>query len=150
MELINIYQCLCDRTRLRILNLLRDGPQCVCHLQTILREPQVKVSKHLHYLKARRMVEVSKAGNWRIYRLPKKRTRTLEANLRCLQDCVAEDPVFRTDLAKLAKLRGQLANDGPACAPHSGKTKTSAATRLSSSKSSLRPCIGQRRAACAG
>jgi ArsR family transcriptional regulator len=117
MELVKIYQCLCDRTRLRILNLLRGGPLCVCHLQGILREPQVKVSKHLRYLKAHQMVEVSKAGNWRVYSLPVRRSRQLEANLRCLQDCVAADPVFRGDAAKLAKLRKQLVASGPDCAP---------------------------------
>ncbi len=73
MELVRIYQCLCDRTRLRILNLLLQGPLCVCHLQRTLREPQAKVSKHLRYLKARGLVEASKAGNWRIYRLPTRR-----------------------------------------------------------------------------
>ncbi len=117
MELLNIYQCLCDHTRLRILNLLRDGPLCVCHLQAVLRAPQVKVSKHLHYLKAHRMVEVRKAGNWRVYRLSRRRSRQLETNLRCLQDCVAEDPLFRRDAALLAKLRGELTANRPACTP---------------------------------
>jgi ArsR family transcriptional regulator len=121
MDLVRIYECLCDRTRLRMLNLLREGPLCVCHLQAILREPQVKISKHLRYLKAHRMVEVSKAGNWRVYSLPKRLSRTLEANLRCLQDCVAEDTVFRGDVAKLKKLRAQFAIDGPVCAPRSAR-----------------------------
>jgi len=117
MELVKIYQCLCDRTRLRILNLLRGGPLCVCHLQKILREPQVKISKHLHYLKAHQLVEASKAGNWRIYRLPVRCSPSLAANLRCLQDCVAEDAVFRRDLAKLARVRRQLTLARPDRAP---------------------------------
>jgi len=40
MSLIQIYQCLCDQTRLRILNLLGEGPLCVCHFQEILGEPR--------------------------------------------------------------------------------------------------------------
>ncbi len=51
MDLIQIYQCLCDPTRLRILHLLTQTPLCVCHFQEILGEPQVKVSKHLSYLR---------------------------------------------------------------------------------------------------
>jgi ArsR family transcriptional regulator len=126
MQLVRIYECLCDRTRLRILNLLRDGPLCVCHLQAILREPQVKVSKHLRYLKARGMVESRKAANWRIYRLPARRPLILGSNLRCLQDCAAEDTTFHADAAKLKKLRGRLADKAPFCAPRRVKTRAPA------------------------
>jgi ArsR family transcriptional regulator len=117
MELVRIYQCLCDRTRLRILHLLLRGPLCVCHMQEILDEPQVKISKHLRYLKARGLVEASKSANWRIYRLPARRPPELAANLRCLQDCAVEDAAFREDAAKLKKLRGRVAGDAPPCAP---------------------------------
>lgn len=51
MSLVQIYECLCDQARLRILNALSGGPLCVCHLQEILGERQVKISKHLGYLK---------------------------------------------------------------------------------------------------
>ena len=37
MDLIRIYECLCDATRLRILHLLTHGPLCVCHIQEILK-----------------------------------------------------------------------------------------------------------------
>jgi ArsR family transcriptional regulator len=117
MRLIRIYQCLCDRTRLRILHLLLGGPLCVCHLQEVLREPQVKVSKHLRYLKTHGMVEFSKAGTWRIYHLPKRRTAELELNLQCLQDCAVDDAQFRGDAAKLKKLRQCIANRKPLCPP---------------------------------
>ena len=54
MELTAFHACLSDPTRLRLVSLLLDGPLCVCHLQDILREPQVKISKHLAYLKRHR------------------------------------------------------------------------------------------------
>ena len=117
MELIRIYQCLCDRTRLRILHLLSHGPLCVCHIQEILGEPQVKVSRHLGYLKARRLVEVMKRANWRVYRLPARPSRELKANLRCLQDCAGEDPGFRRDEARLRRLSERLAAKGSSCSP---------------------------------
>jgi len=126
MELIQVCQCLCDRTRLRILNLLLQGPLCVCHLQSVLGEPQVKISKHLRYLKARGLVEVRKEANWRIYRLPARRSMELEVNLRCLQDCAGEDAGLRRETAKLKKLRSQMAAD--ACCPKKeSKTRTLAA-----------------------
>ncbi|HEV2096885.1 MAG TPA: metalloregulator ArsR/SmtB family transcription factor [Chthoniobacterales bacterium] len=105
MDLIQIYQCFCDRTRLRILNLLTQRPLCVCDLQDVLREPQVKVSKHLRYLKARGIVEAKRCGNWMIYSLPDKRAPELDANLRCLQDCLQSHAIFKKDLGKLAKVR---------------------------------------------
>ena len=104
MDLIQIYQCFCDRTRLRILHLLSRSPLCVCHFQDILGEPQVKVSKHLAYLRSRGMVSTKREQNWVIYSLPERRSDELERNLKCLQDCVQADAVFRRDMEKLSKL----------------------------------------------
>src|SRR3954447_11644334 len=105
MDLIQIYQCFCDRTRLRILHLLTKSPLCVCHFQDILGEPQVKVSKHLAYLRSRGIVSTAREQNWVIYSLPQRRSLELERNLKCLQDCVQTDVSFRRDLKKLSKLR---------------------------------------------
>ena len=107
MDLVQIYECLCDKTRLRILQLLAETPLCVCHFQEILREPQVKISKHLAYLRSRGLVETKQEKNWVIYSLPEKRSRELEANLKCLQDCVQTDPLFKRDLRALTKLRAK-------------------------------------------
>jgi ArsR family transcriptional regulator len=104
MDLIQIYQCFCDRTRLRILHLLSRSPLCVCHFQDILGEPQVKVSKHLAYLRSKSMVNTKREQNWIIYSLPERRSDELERNLKCLQDCVQADAVFKRDMEKLSKL----------------------------------------------
>lgn len=107
VKLIQIYECLCDETRLRILHLLTRGPLCVCHVQAILRQPQVKVSKHLAYLRERGLVESRRNQNWMIYQLPAKRPPELEAQLKCLQDCAGEQPQFAADL----KARERIAKD---------------------------------------
>jgi ArsR family transcriptional regulator len=117
VDLIRIYECLCDRTRLRILNLLAAGPRCVYHLQAGLAEPQVKISKHLAYLKARGLVTVRREGSWMVYRLPAKVSRELRVNLACLQDCAAEDPVFRRDQARLARLAPAVPEVGACACP---------------------------------
>ncbi len=111
MELVRIYQCLCDPTRLRILHLLTQTPLCVCHFQEILGEPQVKISKHLAYLRERGMVVAERQQNWMIYSLPQNRDAELEANLKCLQDCAQSDPVFKRDLRSLAKVSAK--SDAP-------------------------------------
>lgn len=104
MELVKIYECLCDLTRLRVLNVLAQGPLCVCHFQEVLREPQVKISKHLAYLRARGLVQCERQGNWMIYDLLAKPSPELKRNLACLQDCACENPAFQKDLARLKKL----------------------------------------------
>jgi len=109
MNLVRIHECLCDRTRLRLVHLLLRGPLCVCHLQDILGEPQAKVSRHLAYLRRRGMVETERRGQWIIYRLPARRPPLLEANLACLQDCAGEEAVFRRDRRKLEQIRGAAA-----------------------------------------
>jgi ArsR family transcriptional regulator, arsenate/arsenite/antimonite-responsive transcriptional repressor len=105
MDLVEIYQCFCDRTRLRILHLLTKSPLCVCHFQDILNEPQVKISKHLAYLRRSGIVSTEREQNWIIYSLPSDRPTELDCNLKCLQDCVQTEPVFKRDLQKLAQLQ---------------------------------------------
>ena len=115
MDLVKIYECLCDRTRLRLLNLLMQGPLCVCHFQEILGEPQVKISKHLSYLKRHGLVEAERCANWMIYRLPEKRSAQLQANLACLQDGLQEERIFRADAARREKLCAKFGAETPAC-----------------------------------
>lgn len=117
MKLVQIYECLCDPTRLRILSLLTKGELCVCDIQDVLGEPQVKVSKHLAYLRAHGMVEARRQSNWMVYRLPARPSKALSANLACLQDCAREDPVFGADAAKLGRHGCRPGRAGTACCP---------------------------------
>jgi ArsR family transcriptional regulator len=89
----------------------------VCHFQELLNEPQVKVSKHLGYLKSHGLVEATREGNWMVYRLPQKMPPGLKANLACLQDCAREDSVFRLDLARLQASQLEFAKTSPICRP---------------------------------
>jgi ArsR family transcriptional regulator len=93
-----------------------------------LGEPQVKVSKHLAYLRTRGLVVARKEANWVIYALPAKPSAELSANLACLQDCVREDPVFRHDLQRRRKLACTIAENSPACCPPRPNKRTRAST----------------------
>ncbi len=99
-----MYKCLCDETRLRILNLLSVSPLCVCHVQDVLGKSQVVISQHLAYLRERDLVTCQRYQSWMIYALPSSRPEPLAVNLQCIQD--AGDPVFRKDRDRLAKLMG--------------------------------------------
>jgi len=116
MDLVRIHECLCERTRLRIVHLLLRGPLCVCHLQEALREPQVKMSRHLAYLRRRGLVLRERCGQWMIYRLPDTPPPALAAQLACLQDAAAEEAVFRRDRVRLDKLKTQSGPGVPSCA----------------------------------
>jgi ArsR family transcriptional regulator len=107
MSMVRIYECLCDETRLRIIQLLTRGPLCVCHLQSVLGIPQARVSQHLSYLRERGMVENRREGTWMIYSLPEKPSAELSRHLACLQDCSVSDKRFRGDLKKLRSARGR-------------------------------------------
>lgn len=108
MKLIQIYECLCDETRLRILNLLSVTPLCVTHLQKVLQMTQVKMSKHLTYMKERGMVEATRYENRKLYALSKETSAELDRNLKCLQDCSKEYAVFQNDLKKLEEILGEV------------------------------------------
>jgi ArsR family transcriptional regulator len=126
MKLVEIYQCLCDETRLRILHLLTHSPLCVCHFQSVLKESQVNISKHLRYLKAHGLVEAKQHRNWRIYQLPEKQSYELRRHLQCLQDCVQENKLFREDLQRLKPITAEAsAIVSECCAAGKSKTKSS-------------------------
>ena len=108
MDLVAIYDCLCDRTRLRLVHLLLEGPLCVCHFQEVLRVEQVKVSKHLAYLRRHRLVVAARAGSRRVYRLPDPAPAALAANLACVRACAAHDRYLRADARRLRALRARL------------------------------------------
>lgn len=116
MEPISIYKCLCDVQRLRILNLLREGPLCVCHLMEILDESQVKVSKQLLYMKRLGLLEAERHAQWRVYRIREPRNPLLEENLRCLQDVASEDLRFAEDSRARGRILRRVAKTVPAAA----------------------------------
>lgn len=105
MELTEVYRCLCDETRLRMVHLLTQGPLCVCHFQEILQLPQVAVSKHLAYLRQHGLVETRRHRQWMIYSLPDEPPPELAAHLRCLGECAGSQPELRGDLQRLEKRR---------------------------------------------
>lgn len=64
-----LFQALSDPRRLRILDLLRAGEQCVCDLQTALDCGQSLLSFHLKTLREAGLVTVRKEGRWSHYQL---------------------------------------------------------------------------------
>ena len=56
--------------RLQILDELRRGEACVCHLQTVLGRPQAPVSQQLRVLREADLLESGRDGLNALYRIP--------------------------------------------------------------------------------
>ena len=103
-----VFRAMADRTRLRILNLLRRGEVCVCDLVSVLNVPQPKVSRHLAYLRRAGLVHARKDGHWAYYRLANNLSPFRSKLLDCLTACHDDLPQFGRDAEKL-KVCGKTA-----------------------------------------
>jgi ArsR family transcriptional regulator len=83
-----VFRALADRTRLRILELLRTGEICVGDLVFALRIRQPAASRHLAYLRGAGLVAARARGPWVFYRLARP-SRLHRRLLAVLPDCAA-------------------------------------------------------------
>ena len=65
----SFFRALADRTRLRLLNLMRTDEVCVCFFVEILKTNQPKISRHLAYLRRAGIVGARRDGQWIHYRV---------------------------------------------------------------------------------
>ena len=65
------FSALADKTRLRLLNLMRNGEVCVCFFAETLGTNNPKISRHLSYLKRASLVSGRRDGKWMHYRINK-------------------------------------------------------------------------------
>ncbi|HWR41991.1 metalloregulator ArsR/SmtB family transcription factor [Sporomusa sp.] len=64
MDVVEILKALGDETRIRIFNLLRQGPLCVCEMEDILQISQSNASRHLSRLKTADIITAEKQAQW--------------------------------------------------------------------------------------
>jgi ArsR family transcriptional regulator len=100
-----LFRAFSDRTRLRILHLLRGGERCVCDIVEVLGVPQPKASRHLAYLRKAGLVVARKQGLWTYYSLAPARGMFHEKLLDCLAICFGEVPELARDRERLAEVR---------------------------------------------
>lgn len=62
-----LFHALSDETRLRILEMLKDGERCVCDLQADLEAAQSRLSFHLKVLRQAGLVTDRRDGRWAYY-----------------------------------------------------------------------------------
>ena len=100
-----MFRAFSDRTRLRILHVLRDGELCVGDIVASLCVPQPRVSRHLAYLRKAKLVVVRKAGLWSHYSLAPAKTPFHRKLFECLGKCFRQVPELQADEARAAKIR---------------------------------------------
>jgi ArsR family transcriptional regulator, arsenate/arsenite/antimonite-responsive transcriptional repressor len=96
-----IFRAFSDRTRLRILSLLRNGELCVCDIVRVLDLPQPKISRHLAYLRKAGLVTARKEGLWMHYALAPASNEFHKSLLNCLTCCFSAVPELDRDVRKL-------------------------------------------------
>lgn len=100
-ELETFFLALADKTRLRLLNLMRDEEICVCFFTEVLGESQPKISRHLAYLRNAGLVEARRDGKWMHYRIIEPENEVAKRVLRETLDGLKERDEMRQDYEKL-------------------------------------------------
>lgn len=96
------FLALADKTRLRLLNLMREDEICVCFFTEVLGESQPKISRHLAYLRNAGIVEARRDGKWMSYRIVKPENEYAAQVLRDTLDWLESQEIMRNDYKKLA------------------------------------------------
>lgn len=82
LEMETFFLALADKTRLRLLNLMRDEEICVCFFTEVLGESQPKISRHLAYLRNAGLVKARREGKWMHYRISEPKNEYVERVLK--------------------------------------------------------------------
>jgi DNA-binding transcriptional ArsR family regulator len=100
--MLETFVALAEPSRLRIVELLRDGPRPVGAISAALRLGQPQVSKHLRVLKDARIVEVEAQAQQRVYGLRAQPLRELNEWLERYRD------IWDERMDQLDELVGEL------------------------------------------
>jgi len=92
------FAALADKTRLRLLNLMRNGEVCVCFFAETLETNNPKISRHLSYLKRAGLVTARRDGKWMHYRISEPANKAAAEVFNATMKMLADDPEMRSDL----------------------------------------------------
>ena len=98
------FRALADRTRLRLLNLMRDDEVCVCFFVEILKTNQPKISRHLAYLRRAGIVDARRDGQWIHYRVVEPANPEVARLLKDVLSWLASDQEMQRDRERLVKI----------------------------------------------
>ena len=100
-EMENLFLALSDKTRLRLLNLMRGGEICVFYFTEVTGESQPKVSRHLAYLRNAGIVSARRKGKWIFYKIEKPESPFAAKILQDTMEWLKDQDFMRADYEKL-------------------------------------------------
>ena len=101
VEMEMLFMALADKTRLRLLNLMRGGEICVCFFVEVLGESQPKISRHLAYLRNAGIVETRRDGKWMNYKIVEPESAEAAKVLRATLDWLGAQERMQTEYKTL-------------------------------------------------
>lgn len=102
-DMENLFLALSDKTRLRLLNLMRKDEVCVNYLAEILQESQPKISRHLAYLRNAGIVSARRDGKWMHYRIVFPENKFVVYILQDILEWLENQEEMRQDYESLSK-----------------------------------------------
>lgn len=96
-----LFSALADKTRLRLLNLMRRDEICVCFFTEALGESQPKISRHLAYLRSAGLVKARREGKWMHYSIDWPRDETARGLLDNLLEWLSDKEDMQAEHEKL-------------------------------------------------
>lgn len=102
-EMENLFMALADKTRLRLLNLMREDEICVCFFVEVLGESQPKISRHLAYLRNAGIVESRRDGKWMHYKIIEPEDRNAAQILRDTLNWLGSQEEMQNEYEALAE-----------------------------------------------
>src|SRR5215204_2829738 len=97
------FSALADKTRWRLLNLMRDCEVCVCFFAGTLDTNNPKISRHLAYLKRAGLVESRRDGKWMHYSLQRPTDERAAELFDATMKMIDEDPEMKRDRKRLVE-----------------------------------------------
>lgn len=105
MELIQVIKALSDETRIRILNLLKDGDLCVCELEALLEINQSNASRHLNRLTNAKIVGHYKVAKYVYYTLNENAIREFPFIKDIIQEHTIKLETYNSDKERLIRYK---------------------------------------------
>lgn len=98
------FAALSDKTRLRLLNLMREAEICVCFFTEVIGTNQPKISRHLAYLRKAGIVAVRREGIWAHYRIIEPKNSHAAKVFREILEWLKEDEEMQRDYFQMSKM----------------------------------------------